>query len=134
MATQTVSLQVDQGMADVVRALMAKVEASGKSTAEYFAQMEAAGQALIVERQNGKTIVLQDSSSYQKATQSEEESEIRQTIRRQLEEEELELAESREAVRQGLADAAAGRTMSLSEFAAKMRATHGFAETRPVRQ
>ena len=134
MATQTVTVQVDQGMADIVRALMAKIEASGKSTAEFFAQMEAAGQALVVKRLDGKMIVLQDSSSYQKAMQGEEESDRRQAIRRQLEEEELDLAESREAVRQGLADAAAGRTMSLNEFAAKMRASHGFPETRPVRQ
>ena len=91
MATQTVTVQVDQGMAGVVRALMAKIEASGKSTADFFAQMEAAQQALVVEMDNGKPLV--------KIT------------------EDAELSETRKAVRRALDDMDAGRVKPFDEFA-----------------
>lgn len=139
MATQTVTVQLDQSMADVVRALMTKIEASGKSTADFFAQMEADEQALVVEMENGKTMVLQDGSSYQKAMSDVEGSEVRKAVRRALDSNdyqrlvesvvapsEAELAESRAAVKRGLADVAAGRTRPIEEFFEELEKRHPF--------
>lgn len=108
MATQTVTVQVDQGMADVVRALMAEIEASGKSTADFLDQMEASQQALLVERENGKTLV--------KVT------------------EDSELSETRKAVRRALDDMDAGRVKPFDEFAREMRQRFPFLAALPERK
>jgi PHD/YefM family antitoxin component YafN of YafNO toxin-antitoxin module len=128
MATQTVTVQVDQVAATIQPATVTEIEATGKTTADLLAQMKAAHQPVYLNFDNGESLVVLNLSDYQRLVEAAE------SIREDLDLDELDLAESREAVRQGLADAAAGRTMSLSEFAAKMRANHGFAETRPVRQ
>ena len=116
MATQTVTVQIDQGIADVVRALMAKIEASGKSTADFFAQMEADEQALVVEMENGKTMVLQDGSSYQKAMSDAEKSEVRKAVRRALD------------------DIDAGRVKPFDQFDREMRQRFPFLAALPERK
>ncbi len=66
MATQTVTLQVDQAIADVVRALMAKAEAEGKTITALFEELKETGQPLTLTVNGGETIALQDAAGYQK--------------------------------------------------------------------
>jgi hypothetical protein len=106
MATQTITVQVDQGMADVVRALMAKIEASGKSTADFLAQMEASQQALVVEIDNGQIKITEDA----------------------------EQAETRKAIRRALDDMDAGRVKPFDEFAREMRQRFPFLSALPERK
>ena len=108
MATQTVTVQIDQGMVEVVRALMAKIEATGQSTADFLAQMEASQQALLVEMDNGKTLV--------KITGD------------------AEAAETRKAIRRALDDLDAGRVKPFDEFDREMRQRFPFLAALPERK
>jgi predicted transcriptional regulator len=108
MDTQQVTIQVDAAMAQVVRAMIAKVEATGKTTADLLAQLEGKEQGLVLELDNGKTVVLQDGDSYQKMA------------------EDADFADTVKAIRRGLADARAGRVKTLKEFDAEMRQKFSF--------
>ena len=112
MATQTVTIQVDPAIADIAQALAATVEQAGKSAADLLAHLKT-GQPLTLSINGGGQVVVQEASSYQKLL------------------DDLDFAESMAAVERGLADAEAGRVITLEEFAAGMRKEFGFPETRP---
>ena len=57
MATQTVTLQVDQAIAEVVRALMAKAESAGKTINALFEELKEPGQPLMLAVHSGEMIV-----------------------------------------------------------------------------
>ena len=103
MATLTVTVQVDQTVAEVIRALVTGIEATGKTTADLLAQMATEQQGLVLNLESGKTLVLQDGDSYQKMA------------------DDADFADTVKAIRRGLADARAGRVKTLKEFDAEMR-------------
>lgn len=114
--TQTVTLQVDQATAEVVRALIAQSEATGKSIAALFEELKETGQPLMLTVNGGEMIVLQDAVSYQKLL------------------EELDRAEAMAGIQRGLEAIEAGRTRPVKEFLAELREEFGFPETRPDQQ
>jgi PHD/YefM family antitoxin component YafN of YafNO toxin-antitoxin module len=116
MATQTVTLQVDQAIAEVVRALMAKAEAAGKTITALFEELKETGQPLMLAVNGGEQIVLQDAAGYQKLL------------------EELDRAESVAGIQRGLEAMEAGRTRPVKEFLAELREEFGFPESRPGKQ
>jgi len=85
MTTQTVTIQVDQAIAEVVRALMAKAEAAGKSITALFEELKETGQPLMLAVDGAETIVLQDAASYQKLLEELDRAEAIAGIRRGLE-------------------------------------------------
>src|SRR2546427_12057452 len=95
MATQTVTLQVDQAIAEVVRALMAKAEAAGKTITALFEQLKETGQPLMLAVNGGEQIVLQDAAGYQKLI------------------EELDRAEAIADIQRGIEALEAGRTRAV---------------------
>lgn len=113
MTTQTVTLQVDLATAEVVRALAAKAEMSGKSLAALFEELKETGQPLMLTVNNGEMIVMQDAASYQRLL------------------EELDRAEAVAGIRRGLEAMEAGRTRPVKEFLAELREEFGFPESRP---
>jgi predicted transcriptional regulator len=113
MATQNVTIQVDQAMAEVVRALAATAERAGKSTADLLAHLKATGQPLTLSINGGEMVVMQEASSYQKLL------------------DELDFAESMEAVQRGFEDAEAGRVQTLEEFDKEMREKYSFLNQSP---
>lgn len=113
MTTQTVTLQVDQATAEVVRALMAKAETVGKSIAALFEELKETGQPLTLTVNGGEMIVMQDAASYQRLL------------------EELDRAEAIAGVQRGLEAMEAGRTRPVKEFLAELREEFGFPESRP---
>lgn len=116
MATQTVTLQVDQAIAEVVRALMAKAEAAGKTITALFEELKETGQPLMLAVNGGETLVLQDAGSYQKLL------------------EELDRAEAIAGIQRGLEAVEAGRTRPVKEFLAELREEFGFPELRLGKQ
>jgi prevent-host-death family protein len=114
MATQTVTIQVDQTTAEVARALMAEAETAGKSTADLLDELRATGQPLILTINGGETVVIQSGSSYQKLLA------------------EIERAETLAGIREGLEDLEAGRTQLFPEFLAELRQESGFPAERPA--
>lgn len=113
MTAQTVTLQVDQAIAEVVRALMAKAETTGKSLAALFEELKETGQPLMLTVNDGDMIVMQDAVSYQRLL------------------EELDRAEAMAGIQQGLEAIEAGRTRPVKEFLAELREEFGFPESRP---
>ncbi len=113
MTTQTVTIQVDQAMAEVVRAFAATAERVGKSTADLLAHLKATGEPLTLNVNGGQLVVIQAASSYQKLV------------------EDAELADSIQAVQEGLEDARAGRFKTLEEFDADMRKKYSFLDQIP---
>jgi PHD/YefM family antitoxin component YafN of YafNO toxin-antitoxin module len=113
MTTQTVTLQLDQATAEVVRALLAKAETTGKSLAAMFEELKETGQPLLLTVNGGELIVMQDAASYQKLLV------------------ELEHAEALAGIQRGLEAIEAGRTRPVKEFLAELRAEFGFPEARP---
>lgn len=110
MAAQTVTIQVDQTTAEVVRALMAQAETAGKSTAALLDQLRETGQPLVLTINGGETVVMQAGNSYQKLL------------------DEIEQAETLAGIREGLEDLKAGRTQPLPEFLAELGQEFGFPE------
>src|SRR2546426_3181995 len=100
MATQTVTLQVDQAIAEVVRALMAKAEAAGKTITALFEELKETGQPLMLAVDGGEMIVLQDAVGYRKLL------------------EELDRAEAIAGIQRGLEAMESGRTRPIEEFLA----------------
>ncbi|MGH9847859.1 MAG: hypothetical protein ACREEM_54930 [Blastocatellia bacterium] len=113
METQTVTIQVDQTTAEVVRALLAKAEMEGKSTEGLLAQLRETGEPLILTINGGEKVVMQEASSYQRLP------------------EELDRADALECVRQGIEAMKTGRSMPVQEFLAELRGEFGFPESRP---
>jgi len=116
MTTQTVTLQVDPATAEVVRALLAKAEAIGKSIAALLEDLKETGQPLTLTVNGGEMIVMQDAVSYQRLL------------------EELDRAEARAGIQRGLEAMEAGRTRPVKEFLAELREEFGFPESRPDSQ
>jgi PHD/YefM family antitoxin component YafN of YafNO toxin-antitoxin module len=113
MTTQTVTLQVDQATAEIVRGLMAKAETAGKSIAALFEELKTTGQPLTLSLNDGEMVIMQDAASYQKLLA------------------ELDHAEAVAGIRRGLEAKEAGRTRPVSEFLAELREEFGFPESRP---
>jgi PHD/YefM family antitoxin component YafN of YafNO toxin-antitoxin module len=113
MTTQTVTLQVDQATAEVVRALLAKAETAGKSIAALFEELKETGRPLTLTVNGGEMIVMQDALSYQRLL------------------EELDRAEALAGVQRGLEAMEAGRTRPVKEFLAELRDEFGLPELRP---
>lgn len=103
MATQTLTVQVDQGMADVVRALIAEVEATGKTTTELLRQVRASAQPMSLHLDDGEPLVVLGEKEYQRLV------------------EESEYADTMKAVEEGLEDVENGRVQTLEEFDAEIR-------------
>lgn len=116
MATQTVTLQVDQAIAEVVRALMAKAEAAGKTITALFEELKETGQPLMLAVNGGEVIVLQDAEGYQKLL------------------EELDRAEAIAGIQRGLEAVEASRTRPVKDFLAELREEFSFPESRPDKQ
>lgn len=113
MTTPTVTLQVDPATAEVVRALLAKAETTGKSIAALFEELKETGQPLMLTVYDDEIIVMQDAVGYQRLL------------------EELESAEARAGIQRGLEAMEAGRTRPVQEFLEELRAEFGFPEKRP---
>lgn len=103
MTTPTVTFQVDPATAEVVRALLAKAETTGKSIAALFEEIKETGQPLMLTVNDDEMIVVQDVVSYQRLL------------------EELENAEARAGIQRGLEAMEAGHTRSVKEFLAELR-------------
>lgn len=115
MAAQTVTIQVDQATAEVIRALEAKAETEGKSTADLIEQLRETGRPILLTINGGEKVVMQEAGSYQKLL------------------EELDRVEAMEGVRRGLEAMRAGRSRPVREFLAELRQEFGFPEKRPER-
>jgi len=113
MATQTVTIQVDQTTAEVVRALMAEAEMEGTSTAGLLTELQESGEPLIIAINGGEKVVMQEAGSYQKLL------------------EDLDRAEAIAGIQRGLEAMKAGRSRPVREFLAELRQEFGFPETRP---
>jgi PHD/YefM family antitoxin component YafN of YafNO toxin-antitoxin module len=112
MTTQTVTLRIDPAIAEVVRALMAKAETTGKSIAALFEELKETGQPLMLTVNGAEMIVMQDAESYQRLL------------------EELERAEAIAGIQRGIEAMEAGRTRPVKEFLAELREEFGFPESR----
>ena len=78
-----------------------------KNTPEFLQQLKETGEPVVLTINGKAELVVQDAASYQKLLDLAEEARVV------------------EAVRQGLADRDAGRTMSLDEFQEHARRKHG---------
>ena len=113
MELQAGTVQLDQAATEVARALAATAENIGKSTADLLKHLQTTGEPLTFRINGGEMVVLQNAESYQKLL------------------DELDFAQSQQAVRRALEDVKHGRTKTLQEFAAEMREKYGFPEKRP---
>jgi PHD/YefM family antitoxin component YafN of YafNO toxin-antitoxin module len=113
MTTQTVTIQVDQSLAEIIHALMAKAEMEGTNPAGLLTVLRESGEPLILAINGGDKAVMQEASSYQQLL------------------EDLDRAEATAGVRRGMDAVKAGKTRPVREFLAELRQEFGFPETRP---
>lgn len=78
-----------------------------RNTVEFLEQMEKTGSPMVLTLNGKAKVVVQEAASYQRMLEL------------------LERAETIEAIRQGLEDVKAGRTVSLEQFDKTMREKHG---------
>jgi predicted xylose isomerase-like sugar epimerase len=127
MATQTVTLQPEQATAEIQRAVIAEVEAAGKTMADLLAQMKATHQPFYLNYESGESLVVLDINDYQRLVESVGFLEAEITSDTSVTAlSETELAESRAAVQRGLEDVAAGRTRPIEEFFEELEKKHPF--------
>jgi PHD/YefM family antitoxin component YafN of YafNO toxin-antitoxin module len=103
MATQQITIQVDQAMAQVVRAMIAEVEATGKTATELLKQVRASAQPLALHLEDGESLVMLGEKEYHRLMEA------------------ADFAEMEEAIEEGLEDFEQGRVYSREEVDAEMR-------------